>query len=151
MTTQKTEPSSKMNTINALCLEGVARSDNIARLLHAESMDSGDYCYATQYAASPTGHRIYIDSFFVDGQHLHLDPPLSFIITLASEAAMLELHGESAYRDILVYGDTLTHAVEILQMEVLPILWEDCIDQDDGVLSSRARQMAVDFRMRVVG
>ena len=126
-----------MDTINALCLEGMARSDDTARLLHAESMDSGSFCHATQYAVSPTHHRICIDAFFVDGQQLHLHPPLFFILMLNPEAITLELRGENAYRDILVYGDTLTHAVEILQMEVLPILWEDCIEQDDGVLSSR--------------
>lgn len=150
MTPEK-ERFSKMNTINALCLEGMARSDNAVRLIDAESIDSGVFCYATQYTTSPMHQRIYVDTFFVDGQQLHLHPPLSFVLTLNVEAETHELRGENAYRDILVYGDTLVHAIEILQMEVLPILWEDCIEQDGGALSPRALEMAVDFRMRVVG
>ena len=60
---------------------------------------------------------------------------------LVPEAAMIELHGEYPYRDILVYEDTLVHAVEILKMEVLPIFGRIVSNKMAAFSASRARQM----------
>lgn len=129
----------------------MAGNHDVARLLHAEQRDSGNSCYATQHLVSPTNHRVYIDSFIVEGQALQLNPPISFVLMLNIDEETIEVRGEHAYQDIFVYGDTLSDAVEILQTEILPILWEDCREEETALLSSRARQMAIDFRIRVIG
>ncbi len=57
--------------------------------------------------------------------------------------------GEEPYEDLLTYGEKLSDALQILEEEILPILWEDSLKGDKVRLSERAEKMTVDLKNRV--
>ncbi len=98
---------------------------------------------------APSYQEISVTSFVSgDGRKRLLDP-LIFLWTLNPETRLYEIKGNGPYQDILVYGDSMTHVIAILEQEILPCLWEDYANEDDERLSCRARQLKVDLLTRV--
>lgn len=97
----------------------------------------------------PLYREMKVTSFVSGNVRKQLLNPLTFLWTLNPETRLYEIRGNGPYRDILVYGDSMTHAIEILEQEILPCLWEDYANEDDERLSRRAQQLKVDLLSRV--
>ena len=62
---------------------------------------------------------------------------------------MFERNGTPPYEDILVYGETIKEAWDVLDKEILPILWEEYVNGDDIKMSHKAKAIKFDLEARV--
>ncbi len=111
-------------------------------------LPSGYVVYSARFDA-PLYREMTVTSFVSGGSRKQLLNPLIFLWTLNPETRLYEIKGDGPYQDILVYGDSMTQAIAILEQEILPCLWEDYANEDDERLSRRARQLKVDLLARV--
>ena len=94
-------------------------------------------------------NQLHVDSFTNDGVDFTIDPAIIFSWLRNNETSLLEISGSDVYEDILVYGESLNQAMEILCEGILPMLWRDCVSDNDENLTVRAEKMVVDLRSRV--
>ncbi len=94
--------------------------------------------------------EIFVASFVSENKKYHIDPPLKFLWDSDPETKIFEINGEKPYQDILVYGETIEVAMDVLQTEILPILWEEYVNGEETKLSPNAQKMKIDLKMRVV-
>lgn len=99
--------------------------------------------------SAESGFKVPLDSFIYKGQRCSFSPPLSFQCHFDEKTGLFEIMGGGDYEDILVYGEILYDAMHILRREILPILWEDSLNQDKAKFSERAWRMAADLKSRV--
>ena len=103
----------------------------------------------SHHTSAESGFKFPLDSFIYKRKRCSFSPPLSFQCHFDEKTGLFEIRGVGDYEDILVYGEILYDAMHILRREILPILWEDSLNQDKAKLSERARRMAADFESRV--
>ena len=99
--------------------------------------------------AAPLQREMRVFSFLAGNVRKELHDPLVLFWTFNPESRLVEIKGEGPYEDVMVHGDTLDRAVETLEREVIPCLWEDYANEDDARLSRRARALKADFLSRV--
>lgn len=94
--------------------------------------------------------EIAVSLFFVNWEQYLLDPELKFCWTIDRESNFTEITGTGAYEDILIYGKNLLEAREILENEILPVLWEVYVNEDDSKLTQKAQTIKNDLMSRFV-
>ncbi len=72
---------------------------------------------------------VTINSFIWKKQKYPLYPPILFKCGLNEETGFWEVIGDGPYEDLLVYGEKLSDALQILKEEILPILLGRLHDQ----------------------
>lgn len=110
-----------------------------------------DYSSLNEFSPIPakTYYKLPVDSFIWEEQKHSVSPQLLFKYRLDEETGLYEIVGESPYEDLFVYGEKINDAIDILRKEILPILWEDSLNQDKAKLSEKAKSMAADLERRV--
>ncbi len=91
---------------------------------------------------------VSIDTFVWEGERVPLVPPLDFSCDHDEETKLYELTGVAPYDDILLYGESIGETICILEEEVLPMFWEDGMDEDAN-LSSKMQRIVRDLKGRV--
>lgn len=91
-------------------------------------------------------YELFLDSFIWQDERVDLDPPLRFNWKFDQE--LFEITGEGSYKNILTYGESLSEALEALREEVLPIFWEDCLE-DSNNLTKECKNIALDLKSRI--
>ena len=100
-------------------------------------------------AVSFRNDSVLVDTFVFEGKNRTIYPPVEFDIHFDTETEYIELIGIGDYSDVLVYGEDLEEALQILKEEYLPILWEECLNTDSIKMTKRLRTMVNDFKDRV--
>ena len=93
--------------------------------------------------------EILVDSFVSMNRRHRISPALVFRCEFDSTTSMFEMNGAPPYEDILVYGETIKEAWDVLDKEILPILWEEYVNGDDIKLSPKAKEIKLDLETRV--
>lgn len=92
---------------------------------------------------------VTISSFVSENKTYQIDPPIRFEHSFNSETQMVEIIGEIPYQSILVYGKTINEAKDILQTEIIPLMWEKYVNGDGIKLSANAQKIKNDLGNRV--
>ena len=91
--------------------------------------------------------QIPIDTFVLEGEHVSLVPALPFSCDHDAETGLYELTGASPYDDVLLYGGSVGEMIRALEEEVLPMFWEDGMDED-AKLSPKMQGIVRDLKCR---
>ncbi len=94
--------------------------------------------------------ELLINSFVLESKRRGISPALEFLCYFDPKTRMFEINGKSPYEDILVYGENVGEASDVLEKEILPILWEDCVRGEGIKLSPRAQEIKLDLEKRVI-
>lgn len=93
--------------------------------------------------------KIDVVSFFSGSKRHSISPALQFSCNFDEAAMVYEMRGEAPYDDIIVYGENIREAWDILEKEILPIMWEDFVSAENAKLSSKAQKIKFDLERRV--
>lgn len=117
----------------------------VAQQTRKSATNGGSY-FTDQYKSIPP--KIEIDSFFVDSLSYTISPPIKFQCSIDVETNFVEMVGDRPYDNIMVYGETVDEARDVLEKEIFPILWGD-VNGKDVKLSAKAKKIKVDLKRRV--
>ena len=105
--------------------------------------------YATRHVDVIQLRGIEIAYFHLDQKQIKIEPAITFLWLLNLETNLYEIKGTKVYEDILAYGEKLDNAIDVLRREILPLLWENYIQEDGVRLSKRAQNIKNDLLARV--
>ena len=69
-----------------------------------------------------------------------MSPALQFRCDLNPETKIFEMSGYEPYENILVYGETINETRDVLEKEILPILWEEYVNGNAIKLSPEGKE-----------
>ena len=105
--------------------------------------------FLREYQETTSAKRVTVGEFNSKGKLYRIEPELDFLCTFDPETEMFEVSGHGIYEDILTYGVKLDHALNVLQDEMLPVLWEEYVNVADDSLSPRALEIKKDLVSKV--
>ena len=113
-------------------------------------LDAGDALVHDTVPSSPFPLELSIGQFGPSNGRLRLNPPLEVTCNLDEETGLYELEGPPPYDGVILYGETVREAIDILEKDVLTMFWEDCQNAESLKLSPGMLEIVADLHQRVV-
>ena len=103
----------------------------------------------SEYRANRYDETVEIGGFQIEEHNYNINPPLRFLCEFDRESGLFQVYGVGLYEDILAYGETVDDARDMLENEIVPFLWKECVREDELMLSQRVMLIKADLGGRI--